>query len=140
MRRETIRFPAHFYLFSCFVPMCVSRKPRTSCSPFNLVKRAGESAMSLFSALMASVSGMNAQANALSTISDNIANANTTGYKEAGTEFEDMLNEFSPSEYNAGGVGTVVTYGISQQGDPNSIWRSKAMGFLSSKMRADRPS
>jgi flagellar hook protein FlgE len=76
--------------------------------------------MSLFSALMASVSGMNAQANALSTISDNIANANTTGYKEAGTEFEDMLNEFSPSEYNAGGVGTVVTYGISQQGDPNS--------------------
>ena len=63
---------------------------------------------------------MNAQANALSTISDNIANANTTGYKEAGTEFEDMLNEFSPSEYNAGGVGTVVNYSISQQGDPNS--------------------
>jgi flagellar hook protein FlgE len=76
--------------------------------------------MSLFSALMASVSGMNAQANSLSTISDNIANANTTGYKEASTEFEDMLNEFSPSEYNAGGVGTVVTYGISAQGDPTA--------------------
>jgi flagellar hook protein FlgE len=76
--------------------------------------------MSLFSALMASVSGMNAQANALSTISDNIANANTVGYKEASTQFEDMLNEFSPSEYNAGGVGTVVNYSISQQGDPNS--------------------
>jgi flagellar hook protein FlgE len=76
--------------------------------------------MSLFSALMASVSGMNAQANSLSTISDNIANANTVGYKEAGTEFEDMLNEFSPSEYDAGGVGTVVNYSISAQGDPTA--------------------
>ena len=61
---------------------------------------------------------MNAQANALSTISDNIANANTVGYKEASTQFEDMLNEFSPSEYDAGGVGTVVNYSISAQGDP----------------------
>jgi flagellar hook protein FlgE len=76
--------------------------------------------MSLFSALMASVSGMNAQSNSLSTISDNIANANTVGYKEAETQFEDMLNEFSPSEYNAGGVATVVNYNISQQGDPTS--------------------
>ena len=47
--------------------------------------------MSLYSALMASVSGMSAQANALSTISDNIANADTTGYKQASTQFEDML-------------------------------------------------
>ena len=76
--------------------------------------------MSLFSALMASVSGMNAQSNSLSTISDNIANANTVGYKEASTQFEDLLNEFSPNEYNAGGVATVVNYSISQQGDPTS--------------------
>ena len=76
--------------------------------------------MSLFSALMASVSGMNAQSNSLATISDNIANANTVGYKDASTQFEDLLNEFSPSEYNAGGVATVVTYNISGQGDPTS--------------------
>ncbi|HLH12150.1 MAG TPA: flagellar hook-basal body complex protein, partial [Methylovirgula sp.] len=74
--------------------------------------------MSLYSALMASVSGMNAQSNTLSTISDNIANSNTTGYKEATTQFEDMLNEFSSSEYNAGGVATIVGYNISQQGNP----------------------
>ncbi len=85
--------------------------------------------MSLFSALMASVSGMNAQANALSTISDNIANANTVGYKEASTQFEDMLNEFSPSEYDAGGVGTVVNYGISQQGDPTATSDSTNMAI-----------
>lgn len=76
--------------------------------------------MSLFSALMASVSGLQGQANSLSTISDNIANAETTGYKEANTSFEDMLNEFSTSEYTAGGVGTIVNYDISQQGSPES--------------------
>lgn len=76
--------------------------------------------MSLYSALMASVTGMSAQANSLSAISDNIANANTTGYKEASTQFEDMLNEFSTSEYSAGGVATVVNYNIAQQGDTTS--------------------
>ncbi len=78
---------------------------------------------------MASVSGMSAQANALSTISDNIANADTTGYKQASTQFEDMLNEFSTSEYNAGGVGTVVNYNIAQQGDPTSTTTSTNMAI-----------
>jgi flagellar hook protein FlgE len=72
--------------------------------------------MSLFSALTASVSGMAAQANSLSTISDNIANANTTGYKDASTQFQDMLNETSTSSYNAAGVSTFVSYNISGQG------------------------
>lgn len=76
--------------------------------------------MSLYSALMASVSGMQGQANSLSTISDNIANADTTGYKQASTEFEDMLNEVSTSQYTAGGVGTIVSYDIAQQGDISS--------------------
>jgi flagellar hook protein FlgE len=85
--------------------------------------------MSLYSALMASVSGMSAQANSLSTISDNIANADTTGYKEASTQFEDMLNEFSPSEYNAGGVATVVNYNISEQGDTTATSTSTNMAI-----------
>ena len=85
--------------------------------------------MSLYSALMASVSGMSAQANSLSTISDNIANADTTGYKQASTQFEDMLNEFSTSEYNAGGVATVVNYNIAQQGDPTSTSTSTNMAI-----------
>jgi flagellar hook protein FlgE len=72
--------------------------------------------MSLFSALTASVSGLQAQANALSAISDNIANADTTGYKEVDTQFQDMLSSVSTTNYDAGGVGTIVRYGISQQG------------------------
>lgn len=85
--------------------------------------------MSLYSALMASVSGMSAQANSLSTISDNIANADTTGYKEASTQFEDMLNEVGTSSYNAGGVSTIVTYGIAQQGDLTAATSSTDMAI-----------
>jgi flagellar hook protein FlgE len=83
--------------------------------------------MSLFSALTASVSGMNAQANSLSTISDNIANANTVGYKEASTQFEDMLSSVSQNNYNAGGVNTIVRFGISDQGSATATTSSTDM-------------
>ncbi len=76
--------------------------------------------MSLFSAMMASVSGMQGQANLLSTISDNIANSGTTGYKEADVSFEDMLSETSRTSYSAAGVATNITYQISTAGDPQS--------------------
>lgn len=73
--------------------------------------------MSLFSALNASVSGMAAQAHKLATISDNVANVNTTGYKEATTQFESLINNVNTTSYNAAGVGTKIRYNISQQGD-----------------------
>ncbi|WP_026606649.1 flagellar hook protein FlgE [Methylocapsa acidiphila] len=76
--------------------------------------------MSLFSALNASVSGMSAQANKLSTISDNISNSHTTGYKQASTEFEDLVNQMGSSNYNAGGVETVVRYNVLEQGSLTS--------------------
>lgn len=76
--------------------------------------------MSLFSALNASVSGMSAQANKLSTLSDNIANANTTGYKQASTQFQDLVNQAGASSYNAGGVGTLVRYNVLEQGSLTS--------------------
>jgi flagellar hook protein FlgE len=88
-------------------------------APFGLLglTHCGESSMSLFSALSASVSGMSAQANKLSTISDNISNSNTTGYKQASTEFENLVSQMSASSYNAGGVATLVRYNISEQGN-----------------------
>jgi len=76
--------------------------------------------MSLFSAMMASVSGMQGQATLLSTISDNISNSSTTGYKEANTSFEDLLSQVSTTSYTAAGVGTNISYGISTQGDLES--------------------
>lgn len=74
--------------------------------------------MSLFSAIYASISGMKAQTNLLSTVSENIANSNTTGYKQASTLFHDLINQLDDSiGYSAGGVRTSVRYNISQQGD-----------------------
>lgn len=76
--------------------------------------------MSLFSALTSSVSGMAAQAFKLATISDNIANVNTTGYKESDTQFESLVQDFNTTSYNAAGVGARVRYNISAQGELSS--------------------
>lgn len=72
--------------------------------------------MSLFSALIASASGMAAQSNKLATISQNIANVDTTGYKQVSTEFESLVNEFDTTGYVAGGVATSIFNNITQQG------------------------
>ena len=47
--------------------------------------------MSIFGAMRTSVSGMNAQSIRLSALSDNIANADTIGYKAASAQFKTML-------------------------------------------------
>ena len=72
--------------------------------------------MSLFATLNTSISGMAAQATKLSTIGDNIANASTTGYKRAGTEFETLLGNEATSNYESGGVKSVIRYGVTDQG------------------------
>ena len=50
--------------------------------------------MSVTGMMRTSVSGMAAHANRLGTVSDNIANASTTGYKRASTEFSSLILEF----------------------------------------------
>lgn len=76
--------------------------------------------MSLYGMLRTGVSGMNAQSNKLGTISDNISNAGTTGYKRATTEFSTMLLASSKGEYNSGAVNTDIRYGVSKQGATTS--------------------
>ncbi|ANH02874.1 flagellar hook protein FlgE [Shinella sp. HZN7] len=72
--------------------------------------------MSLYGTMRTGVSGMNAQANRLSTVADNIANANTTGYKKASTQFSSLILPSTGGAYNSGGVNTSVRYSISAQG------------------------
>ncbi|MFC5039441.1 flagellar basal body protein, partial [Tianweitania sediminis] len=60
--------------------------------------------MSLYGMMRTGVSGMSAQANRLSTVADNIANANTTGYKRSKTEFSSLVVPNTPGYYNSGGV------------------------------------
>ena len=73
--------------------------------------------MSLYGMMRTGVSGMNAQANRLSTVADNIANSGTTGYKRSSTEFSSLIIPSTGGNYTSGGVTTTVRTSISQQGD-----------------------
>lgn len=73
--------------------------------------------MSLYSALYAGVSGLGAQASAMATVSDNITNVNTIGYKGVSAQFETMVVGGSATRsYSAGGVLASPKSLISQQG------------------------
>ena len=68
--------------------------------------------MSLYGIMRTGVSGMSAQSNKLSTVSDNIANVNTTGYKRASTEFSSLILKSGSGNYDSGAVETTVRYAI----------------------------
>ena len=72
--------------------------------------------MSLYGIMRTGVSGMSAQSNKLSTVSDNIANVNTTGYKRASTEFSSLILKSGSGNYDSGAVETDVRYAISDAG------------------------
>ncbi len=79
------------------------------------------SAFPMFRALNTAATGMSAQEQNVSSISNNIANLNTIGFKKGRTEFEDLLYETiteagskssATTEYNVGlqiGTGAKVT-------------------------------
>lgn len=72
--------------------------------------------MSLYGMMRTSVSGMNAQAERLSTVADNIANASTTGYKKSTIEFNTHVLQSNSGMYNSGSVNTTTRTFISEQG------------------------
>lgn len=73
--------------------------------------------MGLYSILATSASGMAAQSALLNTVSDNIANADTTGYKRATAEFSSLvLNSNLVSDYNSGSVNVDPQIAIGEQG------------------------
>lgn len=73
--------------------------------------------MGLLSAMGASVSGMAAQASYLAAVSENISNSGTTSYKQADTQFQDIVDQVGATgDYSAGGVSSLVRYDVNQQG------------------------
>ena len=72
--------------------------------------------MSLYGMMRTGVSGMNAQANRLSAVADNIANSDTTGYKRSSAEFSSLIMPGTGGAYNSGGVTTTIRSAISTQG------------------------
>jgi flagellar hook protein FlgE len=73
--------------------------------------------MSLSGALSSAVSALNAQSSSLAMISDNIANADTTGYKTTSAMFEQLVTGSSNAKaYSSGGVSVSGRANINQQG------------------------
>ncbi|MEM8971905.1 MAG: flagellar hook protein FlgE [Pseudomonadota bacterium] len=72
--------------------------------------------MSLFGAMKTSVSGMNAQSARLSTVGENIANSDTTGYKHSSVEFSSLVVSSEAGAYSSGAVGQHIRQSITQQG------------------------
>ncbi|MEM1104693.1 MAG: flagellar hook-basal body complex protein, partial [Pseudomonadota bacterium] len=78
--------------------------------------------MSIGSALQAGVSGLRSQGNRLATISDNIANSATVGYKRGDVQFSSLVTGSGASRgtYSAGGVTTNNRTEITREGVPIS--------------------
>lgn len=88
--------------------------------------------MGISSSMNAGVSGLNANANKLGTISDNIANSQTNGYKRADVDFASMTVNDSRTayavgggrSYTAGGVTTTAIFDIEAKGPINGTANS----------------
>ncbi|MCV2887477.1 flagellar hook protein FlgE [Ruegeria aquimaris] len=72
--------------------------------------------MTISSSLNAGVAALTANASRLATISDNIANSSTFGYKRVETDFHAMVNASGRGTYSAGGVRTTNQRLIDQRG------------------------
>jgi flagellar hook protein FlgE len=72
--------------------------------------------MGLSSSLNAGVMGLSVNATKLGTISNNIANSQTFGYKRADTEFADMVLAQTRGNFSAGGVRAITFREAGAQG------------------------
>lgn len=74
--------------------------------------------MTISSSLNAGVAGLNVNASRLASISDNIANSGTYGYKRSVTDFESLVTNGASDSgiYSAGGVRAVTSRLVGQTG------------------------
>ncbi len=95
--------------------------------------------MSLTNALAASVSGLAAASTQISVIGDNIANANTTGFKEKRALFASVLGQnitagAGPAQVGAGvrvnDVGMIFSQGVFEQTQRNTDVGIEGRGFF----------
>lgn len=72
--------------------------------------------MSVQGSMFAGVSGLKAQSQRLATISENIANVSTTGYKRMDTKFSTFVTESSTTRHSPGGVTSRPSHELDMQG------------------------
>ncbi|MGB7241023.1 MAG: flagellar hook-basal body complex protein [Sulfitobacter sp.] len=72
--------------------------------------------MTISSSLNAGVAGLSANATRLASISDNIANSSTFGYKRVETDFNSMVISSTGGSYSAGGVRATTQRLVEERG------------------------
>jgi len=72
--------------------------------------------MTISSSLNAGIAGLTANASRLASISDNIANSSTYGYKKVQTDFHSMVVSSSGGTYSAGGIRSTTQRLIGEGG------------------------
>lgn len=85
--------------------------------------------MSLNSALLTGVSGLLANSTALSAISNNIANANTIGFKQNITDFESVVTASTSQSSGGAGVLGLNQQLVTQQGDLQQTTSNTDLGI-----------
>ncbi|WP_170601018.1 flagellar hook protein FlgE [Ruegeria arenilitoris] len=96
--------------------------------------------MTISSSLNAGVASLKANANRLATISDNIANSSTYGYKRVETDFHSMVTSGQGGSYSAGGVRTTSQRVIDQRGSLVTTNNSTDLAVRGRGMLPVRPS
>lgn len=96
--------------------------------------------MTISSSLNAGVAALKANANKLATISDNIANSSTFGYKRVETDFHSMVTSGQGGSYSAGGVRTTSQRLIDQRGSLVTTNNSTDLAVRGRGMLPVRPS
>lgn len=85
---------------------------------------------SLFSSLTTSVGGMKAHARSLATVSSNLANTSTTGYKGYTTSFQDLVTDNSGHMgYSSSGVMSSVVSHNDKQGPIEQVDSSSSVAI-----------
>ncbi len=86
--------------------------------------------MSINSAMQSGVTALAANATALATISNNIANSNTTGFKRVLTNFTDLVSgSNNKNSFSSGGVVSVNRQSNTTQGELNSNTSGYSLGI-----------
>lgn len=88
--------------------------------------------MSLLGSLNAAVAGMNAQSTALSSISDNVANSQTVGYKATNTNFKDYVTVATATSLSPGAVVATPEYTNSVQGTITQVSNATSLAVSGS--------
>ena len=86
--------------------------------------------MSINRAMQSGVTALAANSAALATISNNIANANTTGFKRVLTNYTDLVSGTSTSTmYGGNGVTTAIQQTLTDKGELNSSTAGYSLGI-----------